>query len=542
MEMHSLLMQDKIEQVAKLVETAKSVLADQQRQIATGELDEVGAKAAALRVLAGLRYEGNNYFWVTDKDDRMVMHPIKPELNGSDTRTHRDADGKRFGAEIADKARAAERGTVEYTWPKAGSTAPIPKIAYFETFPTWGWIVATGVYVDDVDAAFWRNAAFMGAFGLTMLLVVVSLALLTARSVVVPVREAAQAMLDIANGEGDLTRRLDTTGRDEVAEMAAGFNQFAGKTERMVIAVGGATGEIASASEELSAITQSSSAGMDRQRGETQQVATAVTEMSATIKEIAKNAEDAAAAAFAADGHARKGGETVNGVLAANRQLAHEVEQIAASIRRFSAESLSIGSVLDVIRGIAEQTNLLALNAAIEAARAGEQGRGFAVVADEVRILASRTQQSTSEIHRMIENLQGGAQEAVAAIHKGETITADTLEQASQAQEALEQIVQSIGTIRDMNTQIASAAEEQAVAAQEIDRSVVNISDLSEESARNSEHTAAASLELSRLSTELRMLVGQFKVGTGIEPIRQDRAARSGYAPSPRLHGAYPKG
>ena len=514
-EMRSLLMDEKVEQVGRLVETAKSVLVDYQRRVERGAMAEGDAKRAALAALGVLRYEGSNYFWVSDRDGTMVMHPIRPELVGSDARSQRDANGRYFQQEIADQARTAERGMVGYLWPRPGSQVPVAKIACFETFPAWGWIVASGIYVDDVDTAFRRNALVAGGIGASLLLVVISLATLIARSIVSPIREAASAMRDIADGDGDLTRRLDHGGRDEIAEMANGFNGFAAKTERTVRAVGEATLEIASAAEELSAITHSNSSGMDRQRGETQQVATAVTEMSATIREIAKNAEEAAAAAFTADSDAHKGGETVAGVVQANRSLAREVEQIAETIRRFNAQSLSIGSVVDVIRGIAEQTNLLALNAAIEAARAGEQGRGFAVVADEVRTLANRTQQSTCEIQGMIEGLRAGAQDAVVAIQRGETITAETLAHAAQAQAALDRIAQSIGRIRGMNTQIASAAEEQSTVAQEIDRSVVTISDQSEEMARNSDNTAAASLELSRLSAELRMLVGQFRVGDG---------------------------
>jgi len=512
-ELRVMLMDEKATQLTKLVETATSTINARYRAMSQGAMDETAAKQAALKELSTLRYEGGNYFWVTDLSGQAVMHPLKPELDGTDTRPLTDANGKRFWEEIWKKANAEGRGTVSYAWPKPGETQPGPKLAYFQTFEPWGWVVATGIYIDDVDASFKDNAIILAGVGGLVLLIVLTLTAFTGRSIVTPVREATHAMIDIARGEGDLTKRLATEGRDEVAELAAGFNAFACKTEGMVVQVAQATIRIAAAAEELTAVTETSSEGMERQRGEVQQVATAVTQMSATIQDIAQNAEAAAASAFAADSSAREGGETVKGVLEANRHLAAEVEQVAGSIHRFSAQSQSIGSVLDVIREIAEQTNLLALNAAIEAARAGEQGRGFAVVADEVRTLASRTQQSTSEIHSMIETLRTVAKEAVERIERGESITTDTLARATHAQEALDQILDSIGNIRDMNTQIASAAEEQATVAQEIDRSVVSISELSEDSAQHSEHTVAASRELSQLSADLQTMVGHFKVG-----------------------------
>ncbi|AHF03164.1 methyl-accepting chemotaxis protein [Marichromatium purpuratum 984] len=513
-EVRSILVQEKFTQVQKLVETAQSVVRHYQGLAEAGELSRAEAERDALEALRTMRYDDTNYFWVRDRRGFMLMHPIKPELVGNDGRQQTDANGKRFVVELLEQVERDGSGSVHYVWPKPGSDRPEPKLAFAQRESTWNWIVSSGIYIDDVDTAFWRHARLMGGLGTAMLLLVMALIALTSRSIIRPIGEAAQAMHRIAKGDGDLTQRLDTSGRDEITDMAVGFNEFADKTERTIGAVARATEQIAAAAEQLSTITQSNNDGIERQRGAIQQVATAVTEMTTTIKEIAKSAEDAATSAFSADESARQGGETVDGVQASNQTLTQEIAQAADAVRRFSEESVSIGGVLDVIRAIAEQTNLLALNAAIEAARAGEQGRGFAVVADEVHTLASRTQTSTTEIQQMIQNLRAVAQEAVTAIDRGEHLTRETLERAGQAHEAIAKIGDAITTIRDMNTHVASAAEEQAAAASEIDRSVIKISDFSEESAGNAQHTAAASQELAQLGETLRQLIGQFRFGT----------------------------
>lgn len=514
-QMRGLLMGEKVAQVKVLVDVAQSVESHFGERVRKGELDLKAAERNTLGLLRDLRYDGNNYFWVMDLKGRILMHPIKPELDGTSVDGTTDATGKPIFTEMTRVARRDGQGMVDYLWPKPGSDRPEPKVAYVHRLADSDWVVATGIYVDDVDAAFWHDVLRFGGIAVAILLVIAVMALVMGRSVVGPARAAARAMRDVAQGDGDLRQRLDVVGRDEIADIAAGFNEFAAKTEHTVICVGQATSQIAAAAEELSAITHSSSEGMDRQRGEIEQVATAVTEMSATIQEIARNAEETAAAAAQADQDARSGGSTVERMVEANQRLAREVERIAESIRHFSQESEAIGGVLDVIRQIAEQTNLLALNAAIEAARAGEQGRGFAVVADEVRSLAGRTQQSTSEIQEMIETLRLGAQGAVSAIQDGETTTRETLEQASHAMTALSRIVDSVTRIRDMSAAVASAAEEQAMVAGEIDRSVVRISDLAEESLESSRQTAVASEELTSLGEGLQQLVGQFKVGAG---------------------------
>ncbi|WP_372239402.1 methyl-accepting chemotaxis protein [Pseudomonas sp. 9Ag] len=270
--------------------------------------------------------------------------------------------------------------------------------------------------------------------------------------------------------------------------------------------------QMASAAEQLSAITEQTSVGMNSQKIETDQVATAMHEMAATVQEVARNAEDASMAATDADREARAGDAVVSEAIAQIELLSEEMLRSSGAMAELESESNRIGSVMDVIKAVADQTNLLALNAAIEAARAGEAGRGFAVVADEVRSLAQRTQKSTEEIEQLVAGLQQGTQQAAAAMRNSHSLTESGVDLTRQAGLALSGITAKVSNIQAMNQQIAAAAEQQSAVAEEISRSVVNVRDISEQTATASDETAASTIELARLGNELQAMVSRFRV------------------------------
>ncbi|WP_416221054.1 methyl-accepting chemotaxis protein [Pseudomonas sp. RP23018S] len=281
---------------------------------------------------------------------------------------------------------------------------------------------------------------------------------------------------------------------------------------QLIGGIGDGVTQIASAAEELSAVTGQTSAGVNSQKVETDQVATAMNEMAATVQEVARNAEQASEAAVMADQQAREGDHVVAEAIAQIERLASEVNNSSDAMSELKQDSDKIGTVLDVIKSVAQQTNLLALNAAIEAARAGEAGRGFAVVADEVRSLAQRTQQSTEEIEELIANLQLGTQRVAGVMDASRGLTDSSVELTRRAGGSLSTITRTVSSIQAMNQQIATAAEQQSAVAEEINRSVMNVRDISDQTAAASEQTASSSVELARLGSHLQGLVARFRL------------------------------
>lgn len=349
---------------------------------------------------------------------------------------------------------------------------------------------------------------------ITVLLVGILLAAFMAWIIISGISSAVNNLQLVAGrmAEGDLTARSSYKGKDELSGVSRAFNEMGERFQALLREVIAAIAQLATAAEETSRVTKQTSEGIQQQRAKTENTATAMNEMSSTVQEVARNASEAATAAQRADGESSSGRREVSTTMDSIENLAGEVENASEVIHKLEKDAESIGAVLEVIRGIAEQTNLLALNAAIEAARAGEQGRGFAVVADEVRTLATRTQQSTEEIHQMIQALQDGARNAVSVMEEGRNQAQSSVEQASRAGESLNAITQAVETISDMNAQIATASEEQTAVAEEINRNIVDISDVADQTADGSQQTAAASQDLARLAEQLQSLVGQFKV------------------------------
>lgn len=312
--------------------------------------------------------------------------------------------------------------------------------------------------------------------------------------------------------DSDLTRRIHITSQDELGQLSRSFNLMLDKFQNSLQSVAETSASLAESSQGMAAITADSASSVQTQRDELEMVATAMNEMTATVVEVAKNANDAADAAVQTDTQSQAGLTVVNNTVQTIEGLAVGIERASQVVKDLEDDSHQIGSILDVIKGIAEQTNLLALNAAIEAARAGEQGRGFAVVADEVRTLASRTQESTEEIQRMIEKLQGGAKLAADAMSDSRQYVDDSVNHARSAGEVLQSIAKAIATITDMNTQIATAAEEQSTVSEEINTNIVNISNAAEETAAGTMSSSQESENLAQMAKRLSGLVQEFKI------------------------------
>lgn len=486
------------------------------------DLTRAEQEAEAGRILNAMRFGAEGYIFGYDTQGVTVVQGAQPATIGLDRRDVQDANGVYLIRELISKGQTGG-GYVEYVWDKPGTGKEAPKLSYAAPVPGWGWILGTGFYIDDIDEAVAKaerqirlsingTLTLIAISSLVLLGIVSVISLLVARRLARPLQQTAEALRDIAEGEGDLTRRLPVESGDEVGEVARGFNDFVEKIQQLVKEVHAAVSSLSSSTESMKQVVSRTHEDAHVQKGETSQAAAAIHEMAAAVQQVAGSAAQAAGAAREADSESVNGQDVVEQTITSINCLADDVNRSADVIASLDSDADQIGTVINVIRDIAEQTNLLALNAAIEAARAGEQGRGFSVVADEVRTLATRTQQSTDEIQRMIEGLQSGARRAVAEMQNSQAQSQETIVQADSARTSLQQITHSVSTITEMNTQIASAAEEQTAVADEISKSVQQIADIADKATQNAEDLAGTASRMSELERQLNQLVSRFRI------------------------------
>lgn len=489
---------------------------------AAPEGDQV-SRASAIAILSKIKYGTGSYFFGQNSDVVTLFRSDSTADIGKNFSDRRDANGIYVNRELV---RAAKDNThfVYYSAPLPNNgEIQIPKLAYSFYLPKWDMALGTAINLDDVEAQIAAVSEDLEQRLHTMITSILVIALvltvlfgvigaILANTFLRPLQQIQANLDDIAAGDGDLTCRLPVHSRDEVGELASSFNRFVEKIHRLVTQIVEMTGALTELVGQVASQAQRSERAMERQRHETDQVATAINEMSATASEVAKSAQGAADAARQTDREGQAAKLVVEGSIVRIHSLVSDIRSSGASLDSLQNDVHAIVSVLGVIRSIAEQTNLLALNAAIEAARAGEAGRGFAVVADEVRALASRTQQSTQEIQNMIDRLQNGTRDAVNAMRQSSDAGEITSEQANKAGASLDAIAELIGTINTMNAQIASAAEQQTAVAEDINRSVHEIVEAVDSVAEETRHGSQTAESLAHLSTSLKQLVHQFRI------------------------------
>ncbi|MCL2907914.1 methyl-accepting chemotaxis protein [Shewanella fodinae] len=474
---------------------------------------------AALR---DVRFGKAGYFYIYNGQGKNIFHALLPKLEGTEQINMTDPKGIKIVQGLLKAAKSGD-GFLTYYYQKPGTSDLVEKIGYAATVPGTDWILGTGAYIDDIDAtvATYRDEARAMIINKIWIVLIAIAVIVMVSGIVVywlsgqmvnPIVNMLRNLDDIAKGEGDLTKRLQVTGNDEIAHLGKAFNQFVGKLQSIMQDVASSTRELNDAAHHIHGQSKAIAQQLFNHNQETDQVVTAITEMSSTAQEVASNTNQVAEATHDATAEVAKAQDCVDTSLTEVSTLMNEINSAAAHIQALNEQSQKINSVLTVIGGIAEQTNLLALNAAIEAARAGEQGRGFAVVADEVRNLASRTQASTLEINEMLSELHTLVGQAVTAMEQSQQNCKRSVESSRLISESLGAVTSSVTAINDMTTQIATAATEQSSVTEEINHNIYKIKEIVSELTQSSEEAALMSERVSGSGERLGKLVGQFRV------------------------------
>jgi len=454
-----------------VVEVAHGVVQHFQRMAQQGTMTEESAKAAAVAALKSLRYEESDYFWINDMNPVMIMHPYKPELDGKSLSDYQDPQGKRIFVEFADVVKKQNAGFVHYLWPKPGIDKPVRKVSYVKGFAPWGWVIGSGIYLDDVDTAFWRELR-SGLIVLSCIVFVFGvIAWRTTKSILDPLGAEPAVVSSIANevAAGNLEIAI-ATGKHDSSSVLFSMKRMVGKLREVVADVQSAAGNVAAGSAQLSSGSMSMSDGATRQAASAEEASSSVEEMTATIRQSAGNARETERIALKSAIDALDSGRAVADTVTAMRDIATRIL---------------------IIEEISRQTNLLALNAAIEAARAGEQGKGFSVVAAEVRKLAERSQTAAKEIG---------------------SLSTTSISVAERAGELLAKLVPNIQKTAQLVQEINASSKEQTVGSDQINSAIQQLNEVIQQNAGSAEEMAATAEELSSQAAQLQDSVAFFKI------------------------------
>ncbi len=482
----ALIIEERQESVHRQVETAYGILAHFQALAATGAVPEAEAKRSALAQIKSLRYGDGDYFWINDMQPRMIMHPIKPELDNTNISEFKDANGKRLFVDMLAVVKAHGEGFVDYLWSKPGEKEPVAKIAYVKAFAPWGWVIGSGVYMDSVNVTFWRQFVWFsfGGFFLNGSLVVFGL--LIGRSITRPLNQAVAVAKTVATG--DLSSHIAAhQPNDETGHLLTALREMNSNLVRIVSEVRADADTIATASSQIAAGNLDLSARTESQASSLEETASSMEELTATVKQNSDHAGEANELAATASNVAVKG-KTV-------------VSQVVDTMSSINVSSKKVVDIIDVIDGIAFQTNILALNAAVEAARAGEQGRGFAVVASEVRNLAQRSATAAKEIKFLIDD-------SVERVASGTRLV-------DQACATMDEIVDSIGRVSSIMAEITQAGHEQSGGIEQVNQAITQMDEMTQQNAALVEQAAAAAVNLQEKAVNLSHVVSVFKLADG---------------------------
>ncbi|KJU85548.1 methyl-accepting chemotaxis sensory transducer [Candidatus Magnetobacterium bavaricum] len=501
---------EKLASLRSLTDVTYALITEYDVRANKGEFTQEEAQNRVKAHIRNIRYMEKEYFWINDMQPKMIMHPIKPELDGKDLSENKDPNGKRLFIEFVNVTKKDGAGYVNYMWSKPGSSKPVPKLSYVRLFKPWGWIIGTGVYIDDIDTQMTRLKVKIFIVTLVCFAFIIGFSLFVSHLNTRPIIRGMDTMKQVASGNLDIEIEVDST--DEIGRMLLAIREMVERLREMITTIKTSADGIATSSEELSANSKQMSAGISEQATRATQIATASTQMSQTAADIAQNTSFISESVATTAKVAAEGASIVHQSVDMVRAIAGTVQESSRFVTSLGDRSMKIGDIIGVINDIADQTNLLALNAAIEAARAGEQGRGFAVVADEVRKLAERTSKATAEISGMIGSIQD---EVTATVNSMNDVTQKVetgVSHVTKAGDSLKGIVQNVDNLQGLVQNIATATEEMSSVSDTIQKDIEAVANISNETSAGSDQIAQSAADLAQLSVDLQQIIDQFKV------------------------------